>query len=63
MVSSRTRKVRPTAGIVIFTAFVVLLTFAAHSASLSVSENGSTLILPLFKNWVSAYAKVDPDYT
>ena len=61
MVSSRTRKVRPTAGIVIFTAFVVLLTFAAHSASLSVSENGSTLILPLFKNWVSAYAKVDPD--
>jgi phosphate transport system substrate-binding protein len=61
MVSSSTRKVRAIAGTVVFTAFMLLLTFAAHSASLSVSENGSTLILPLFKNWVSAYAKVDPD--
>ena len=39
--------------------FVLLL--AAHSAAVTVTETGSTLIIPLFKAWVAAYAKVDPD--
>jgi len=33
---------------------------AAHSASLTISESGSTLIYPLFRSWITAYAKVDP---
>jgi ABC-type phosphate transport system substrate-binding protein len=44
-----------------FTAGGVLLSFAAAHAALTISETGSTLILPLFKSWVAAYAKVDPD--
>jgi phosphate transport system substrate-binding protein len=45
-----------------FTAGGALLSFAAaHSAGLTVAETGSTLIFPLFKAWVGAYAKVDPD--
>jgi phosphate transport system substrate-binding protein len=39
---------------------MALLSLAAYSASLTVSETGSTLILPLFKAWVTAYEKVDP---
>lgn len=61
MVSSRTRTVRGIVRAALLVPSMALLTFAAHSASLSVSENGSTLILPLFKAWVSAYANVDPD--
>jgi phosphate transport system substrate-binding protein len=61
MVSSRTRMVRAIVRIAVLTPGMALLTLAAHSASLSVSENGSTLILPLFRAWVSAYEKVDPD--
>ena len=61
MVSSRNRKHRAIVRTAILTSGITLLTFAAHSASLSVSENGSTLILPLFKAWVGGYAKVDPD--
>jgi phosphate transport system substrate-binding protein len=34
---------------------------AAHSASPTIAETGSTLIYPLFKAWVAAYAKVEPD--
>ena len=30
------------------------------AAALTVSESGSTLIFPLFQEWVGAYAKVDP---
>ena len=58
---SRTGMVRATGRAAVLTAGITLLTFAAHSASLTVSETGSTLILPLFKAWVSGYAKVDPD--
>jgi phosphate transport system substrate-binding protein len=61
MVSRRTSLVRATGRAAVLTAGMALLTFAAHSASLSVSETGSTLILPLFKAWVDAYTKVDPD--
>src|SRR3984957_17962488 len=57
MICRRTSMVRAT----VLTAGITLLTFAAHSASLTLSETGSTLILPLFKAWVSGYAKVDPD--
>jgi phosphate transport system substrate-binding protein len=61
MFSSRTRTVRAMLRAAMLTAGAVMLTLAAHSASLSISETGSTLILPLFKAWVSAYEKVDPD--
>ncbi len=44
-----------------FTAAGVLLPLAVAHATLTISETGSTLILPLFKSWVSAYSKVDPE--
>ncbi len=61
MNARRTSVVRATGRAAALTAGMALLTFAAHSASLTVSETGSTLILPLFKAWVTGYAKVDPD--
>src|SRR5271163_4329163 len=61
MIGLRTSMVRVTGRAAVLTAGIVLATFAAHSASLTISETGSTLILPLFKAWVSGYAKVDPD--
>jgi phosphate transport system substrate-binding protein len=57
MGSLRTSTFRITA----LTAGVALFSLAAHSASLTINETGSTLILPLFKAWVSAYSKVEPD--
>lgn len=47
--------------VVALTAAGVMLPLAVAHATLSISETGSTLILPLFKAWVGAYAKVDPD--
>jgi phosphate transport system substrate-binding protein len=39
---------------------LVLVSFAAmRLAALTIAETGSTLIFPLFKSWVAAYAKVD----
>ncbi len=38
----------------------VALLATLQLAALTVSETGSTLIYPLFKAWVTAYAKVDP---
>jgi phosphate transport system substrate-binding protein len=32
----------------------------AQSAGVTIAETGSTLIYPLFKTWIDAYAKVDP---
>src|ERR1700733_6343470 len=46
--------------VVAFTAGGVLLPLAVAHATLTISETGSTLILPLFKSWVTAYSKVDP---
>ena len=44
------------------TAGLALVSIAAAGASdLTIAETGSTLIFPLFKSWVTAYAKVDPD--
>jgi phosphate transport system substrate-binding protein len=40
---------------------VLLSLLAAHSAAVSITETGSTLIFPLFKAWVATYAKIDPD--
>jgi hypothetical protein len=34
---------------------------AVAHATLTISETGSTLILPLFKSWVTAYSKVNPE--
>ncbi len=47
--------------VVAFTAAGVILPLAVAHATLTISETGSTLILPLFKAWVAAYSKVDPD--
>ena len=38
-------------------ALAVLSLAAAQSAPVTVSESGSTLIFPLFKAWVAAYAE------
>ena len=46
--------------VVAFTAGGVLVPLAVAHATLTISETGSTLILPLFKSWVTAYSKVDP---
>jgi phosphate transport system substrate-binding protein len=46
---------------VAFTAAVVILPLAVAHATLTISETGSTLILPLFKSWVAAYSKVNPE--
>ena len=43
------------------TAGGVLLPLAVAHATTTISETGSTLILPLFKSWVTAYDKVEPD--
>jgi phosphate transport system substrate-binding protein len=46
----------------VLTAGLVLISFAAaQTAALTITETGSTLIFPLFKTWVDAYAKVDPN--
>src|SRR5580698_6551834 len=46
--------------VVAFTAGGILLPWAVAHATLTISETGSTLILPLFKSWVAAYNKVEP---
>ena len=56
MIGRRTSMVRATGRAAVLTAGIALGTFAAHSASLTISETGSTLILPLFKAWVTGYA-------
>jgi phosphate transport system substrate-binding protein len=40
-------------------ASAVLLLAAAHALAVNLSESGSTLIYPLFRSWIAAYAKVD----
>jgi phosphate transport system substrate-binding protein len=60
MVSRHTSVVRGGVYAAALTVGIAFTSLAAYSASLTVSETGSTLILPLFKSWVSAYAKVDP---
>jgi phosphate transport system substrate-binding protein len=42
-------------------ALTVLLFAADRSGAVTIAETGSTLIYPLFKAWVAAYANVDPD--
>ncbi|MGC2402662.1 MAG: phosphate ABC transporter substrate-binding protein PstS [Acidobacteriaceae bacterium] len=61
MVGRHTSMVRGILRAAALGAGIALSSFAAYSASLTVSETGSTLILPLFKSWVDGYAKVDPD--
>jgi phosphate transport system substrate-binding protein len=34
---------------------------AGRSGAVTIAETGSTLIYPMFKAWVAAYAKIDPD--
>jgi phosphate transport system substrate-binding protein len=61
MGDQRTSMLRGAGRAAALTAGMALFSFAAYSASLTVSETGSTLILPLFKAWVQAYSKVDPN--
>jgi phosphate transport system substrate-binding protein len=61
MIGRRTSMVRATGRAAVLTAGIILAPFAAHSASLTITETGSTLILPLFQAWVNGYTKVDPD--
>ena len=61
MSGRHTSTVRRMARVTALTAAMALLTFAAYSATLTVTETGSTLILPLFKAWTAAYSKVEPD--
>jgi phosphate transport system substrate-binding protein len=46
--------------VIAFTAGGVILPLALAHATLTISETGSTLILPLFKSWVAAYTKIEP---
>jgi len=61
MSGRQTRTVRRMARTAVLTGAMVLLTMAANSASLTLTETGSTLIFPLFKAWTAAYSKVEPD--
>ena len=51
-------------GVISGIASVVAIAAAAYavaqSTPLTISESGSTLIFPLFQNWIAAYGKVDP---
>ena len=54
-------RVRRLGRVSVLTAGIALFSFAAvYAADVSISETGSTLIFPLFKAWVAAYAKVEP---
>ena len=58
----RTKIVRRTLGTAGLAAGMTLVSFvAAHTAVVTVVETGSTLIYPLFKTWIAAYAKIDPE--
>ena len=61
MTVCHTNTVRRTVRTTGLTAAMALLTLGAYSASLTVTETGSTLILPLFKAWTAAYSKIEPD--
>jgi phosphate transport system substrate-binding protein len=57
----RTSVVRRAMRAAALTAGLALFLFAkTDSAVPTITETGSTLILPLFKAWVTAYAKIDP---
>lgn len=60
MRDGHTSLVRLTRHAAIVAASLTLASFAI-ARSATIAETGSTLILPLFKAWVSGYAKVDPD--
>lgn len=56
------RMARRAGRITALTAGIALLSLAAvYAAGMNLAETGSTLIYPLFKAWVSAYAKVEPN--
>jgi len=46
--------------VVLALASIAALQLAALAVAQTISETGSTLIYPLFQQWVAAYAKVDP---
>jgi phosphate transport system substrate-binding protein len=58
----RTETVRRARGTAALAAGLTLFSFmTAHSALVTVVETGSTLIYPLFKSWIAAYARIDSD--
>jgi phosphate transport system substrate-binding protein len=61
MSAGRTRIVRRSGTLAVLVVGIISLSIAAaQSAGLTITETGSTLIYPLFKSWIDAYAKVDP---
>ena len=51
------------AGTLISTAIAVLAAASSQAASITLTETGSTLLYPLFMQWIPDYAKVAPDVT
>lgn len=51
------------AAMLISTAIGVLATAPSQAASITLNETGSTLLYPLFTQWIPDYAKVVPDVT
>ncbi len=58
----RFRPISLTAALITF-GLVALPAVPLHAASITLSETGSTLLYPLFTQWISDYAKVAPDVT
>jgi len=61
----RSRSSRPSllAATLISTALSVLAAAPAQAGSITLNETGSTLLYPLFTQWIPDYAKVAPDVT
>jgi phosphate transport system substrate-binding protein len=61
MSAGRTRIIHKAGCIAALVVGMIALSLAvAQSAGMTVAETGSTLIYPLFRAWIDAYAKVDP---
>jgi phosphate transport system substrate-binding protein len=63
--SNRTRSFGPglLAATLISTSISVLAAVPSQAASITLNETGSTLLYPLFNQWIPDYAKVAPDVT
>ncbi len=61
MAAKRTITIHGARRTVALAAGLAFLSIAVAHSALTVTETGSTLIFPLFKSWVTAYTKVNPD--
>jgi phosphate transport system substrate-binding protein len=60
---SRNSRLGLLAATLISTSVGVLAATPSQAATISLNETGSTLLYPLFMQWIPDYAKVDPDVT